>query len=233
MSRYNAPDGEFEPNSRDLVLLNNKGVTDPVEAGQIETELLVVAYVDSLEWVTMSMQFTAALICEMHRLWLGEFYPSAGQYRRVNLSKDGFLFCPAENIPSEMRRFENEHLSTYTPCRSIVSGVNPDGSRSQDTSRPSVAEVAFKASTVHAELLLIHPFREGNGRLGRWLADLMILQSGYPAPEYDLDADAKRRAYYSAMRKAFANDLRPLTALFVTWIERAEQLSAERPPPGR
>jgi hypothetical protein len=61
----------------------------------------------------------------------------------------------------------------------------------------------------------------------------MILQSGYPAPEYDLDDHAKRRDYYSAMRKAFANDLRALTALFVTWIERAEQLSAERPPLGR
>jgi hypothetical protein len=32
------------------------------------------------------------------------------------------------------------------------------------------------AHVVHAELLLIHPFREGNGRLARWLADLMALQ---------------------------------------------------------
>ena len=31
---------------------------------------------------------------------------------------------------------------------------------------------------VHTELLLIHPFRDGNGRLARWLADIMAAQAG-------------------------------------------------------
>ena len=82
-------------------------------------------------------------------------------------------------------------------------------------------------SVVHAELQLIHTFREGNGRLGRWLADLMVLQASYPAPEYDLDNDQKRNAYYSALRRGFAGDFKPLTSLFEYWIERAQQLDAE------
>ncbi len=31
-------------------------------------------------------------------------------------------------------------------------------------------------ATVHVELILIHPFREGNGRLSRLLADVMAVQ---------------------------------------------------------
>lgn len=40
---------------------------------------------------------------------------------------------------------------------------------------------------IHAEFLLIHPFREGNGRLARWLAELMCLQSGLPLPDFGFD----------------------------------------------
>ncbi|MDA8339742.1 MAG: Fic family protein, partial [Nitrospiraceae bacterium] len=34
-------------------------------------------------------------------------------------------------------------------------------------------EIITALSVVHAELMLIHPFREGNGRVGRLLAVLM------------------------------------------------------------
>jgi len=210
VSRYDAPAGEeseFEPGSSNRVLRNSQGITDQVAAEQVETELLTVAYVDSFD-LPISVQFSIETIRKMHRNWLGGFYPTAGEYRTVNVSKGGFMFCPASNIESEMQRFEREQLAELTPCSGLLS------------------EVAFKASVVHAELLLIHPFREGNGRLGRWLADLMVLQAGYPAPDYDLEDEAKRNTYYAAMRRAYAGDLRPLTSLFLAWIERAQQLPA-------
>jgi len=40
---------------------------------------------------------------------------------------------------------------------------------------------ATALAEVHAELILIHPFREGNGRLARLLALLMALQAGFAA----------------------------------------------------
>ncbi|MEQ1933094.1 MAG: Fic family protein, partial [Fimbriimonadaceae bacterium] len=207
---------------------------DPVEAERVETELLTVAYVDSFE-LPITLQFTAEIIRTMHRDWLGDLYPTAGEYRAVNLSKGGFTFCAAAYVAQEMERFEREQLAEHTPCRELVAAPYDSGAerefykkaRIPKTRLRSVEEVAFKTSVVHAELLLIHPFREGNGRLGRWLADLMILQGGYPAPEYDLDDDPKREAYYSAMRKAYGGDFTALTALFVTWIERAQQLPVE------
>ncbi len=237
MSRYDAyaeERGEYEPNSLNQVLRNKQGIINPVDAARIETELLTVAYVDSFE-LPISLKFTSAIIRELHRKWLGDFYYMAGEYRTVNVSKGGFMFCPAPNILAEMERLEREQLAEHTPC--LGSGNIPFGlefpsegpdktalSKSQPT---TVGEVAYRVSVVHAELQLIHPFREGNGRLGRWLADLMVLQAGYPAPEYDLDNDQKRNAYYSALRRGFAGDFKPLTSLFEYWIERAQQLDAE------
>ena len=60
------------------------------------------------------MRFTTQIICEMHRLWLGELYPMAGQFRTVNMSKGGFAFCAASYIGQEMQRLEREELA-YTP----------------------------------------------------------------------------------------------------------------------
>jgi cell filamentation protein len=49
----------------------------------------------------------------------------------------------------------------YTPCRF----QNPD-------------EIAHALAEVHVELVLIHPFPDGNGRIARLLSTLMALQAG-------------------------------------------------------
>ncbi len=38
----------------------------------------------------------------------------------------------------------------------------------------------MKNKEVHEELVLIHPFREGNGRVARLLSTLMAFQAGLP-----------------------------------------------------
>lgn len=35
-------------------------------------------------------------------------------------------------------------------------------------------------AVVHVEFILIHPFREGNGRMGRMLASVMAMQASKP-----------------------------------------------------
>ena len=40
-------------------------------------------------------------------------------------------------------------------------------------------------ATVHAELLFIHPFREGNGRTARLIANLMCRKQGLNAPHWE------------------------------------------------
>jgi cell filamentation protein len=205
MSRYGAPAGgdEFEPGSRCNVLRNRMGITRIVDAARVESELLAVAYVDSLSWVDTTTRFSARLVTEMHRLWLGDLYPVAGTYRTVDLAKNGFTFCHALYVPEQMVRFEREQLEGCTPCTGDLS------------------DVAEKVARVHAELVLIHPFREGNGRLARWIADLMTMQAGLPPPQYDLKLKESKLTYYAALRKGFYGELKDLQALFVAWIESA------------
>jgi len=42
-------------------------------------------------------RFTATDIRRIHQLWLGNVYEWAGEYRHVNVSKDGFMFAAAED----------------------------------------------------------------------------------------------------------------------------------------
>jgi cell filamentation protein len=79
------------------------------------------------------------------------------------MSKGGFPFAFPVQMPKLMAELEKGPLKQYTPCRGTLHG-----------------ELATALAVVHTELLLIHPFREGNGRLARLLASLMALQAGMP-----------------------------------------------------
>ena len=53
----------------------------------------------------------------MHRVWLGEIYSWAGEYRHVNVGKGSFMFA-ARRVPRLMREFERGPLHEYTHLRS-------------------------------------------------------------------------------------------------------------------
>jgi len=160
-------------------------------------------YLDLIENHTV---FTAETICQMHCDWLGELYEWAGEYRTVEMSKDGFTWPPAFLVAGNMERFSREILSKLTPMRT-----------------PHIDEAAHAMSIIHAELLLIHPFREGNGRLARWLADLMALQAGLPLPDYRLTgrgSKAQGNRYIAAVAKGYERDYADLSAFFSEALER-------------
>jgi fido (protein-threonine AMPylation protein) len=62
----------------------------------------------------------------------------------------------------------------------------------------------------HCSFEKIHPFLDGNGRVGRLLLNLILVRSGYPpAVIYKRD----RNRYLKALRKADAGDAGPLGEL--------------------
>jgi Fic-DOC domain mobile mystery protein B len=69
-------------------------------------------------------------------------------------------------------------------------------------------------------LVSIHPFPNGNGRLSRTAADLLLVERG--APRFTWNAanlvteNTTRLAYLSALRMADANDYKPLLAFVRT-----------------
>ena len=73
----------------------------------------------------------------------------------------------------------------------------------------------------NVELMLIHPFREGNGRLGRMLATLMALQAGLPILDFsDWDGE-KRESYFIAVRAGMDRDYCSMQELFAGIIENS------------
>jgi cell filamentation protein len=143
-----------------------------------------------------SPPITESLIREMHHHWLRKIYAWAGNYRRVNLSKEDITFPPASlpdgspNIPRLMKEFVDGVLNKYTPLH-----------KGDDLSK-----VAEAIAVVHGEFEMIHPFREGNGRIGRLIADLMALQAGYPPLIFDIEGKPQNKElYFDAMREVFVN----------------------------
>jgi cell filamentation protein len=87
----------------------------------------------------------------------------------------------------------------------------------------TATDISHALAVVHAELLLIHPFREGNGRLARWLADLMAAQAGLYLPKYQFTgrgAQASRAEYLEAVQRGYAGDYRALETFFARALER-------------
>jgi cell filamentation protein len=210
--RYRDPsgaEGAFEPGSRSRVLANLKGITSKRAMDLAEYEALIAAQKAYYRQLTPETRFTADLLREMHRDWLGELYVWAGAYRTVELQKDDFVWPPAWRVPDNMLAYERDTLARFTPCR------------------PADDEVIVEAmAVVHSELLLIHPFRDGNGRLARWLTDLMAVQAGLPVPDYALSGRGsveRRQRYVAAVRQGYVRNYRPLAGYFLEAVRRARR----------
>ena len=80
---------------------------------------------------------------------------------------------------------------------------------------PDGAETTLTAIT-HVELILIHPFREGNGRLSRLLADVMAVQGGYKPLDYK-SWEQNKTQYISAIHAGVSMDYEPMRH----WVREA------------
>lgn len=197
---------QYEEGSNGLVLKNSLHIQDKQIIEEVETrELYRVT-----DWLTeiydQEHRFTAADICSMHKKWLGTLYEWAGKYRQVTMSKGGFTFALPMVIPQLMADFEKNELNRFTPC----------------TFKDS-AEQAQALAIVHTELVLIHPFREGNGRLSRLLATLMALQAGLPPLDFSEFEGERKEEYFAAVRQGMARDYRPMEEVFSAVIVRTLQ----------
>ena len=210
-SKYEAfgPEAEFEPGSRGRVLRNLLGITRVRDMNEAESQALELAQDAALDRYSVDHRITAADICTLHKLWLGPIYSWAGNYRSVNISRDGFRFAHAPLITGLMTALERGALRRYTPCRTADD--------------PGIARALAE---VHAELILVHPFREGNGRLARLLALLMALQAGLPPLNFSPLIGRGKRQYIGGIHAAMGNDFAPLTKMFLRVIERSRRRDA-------
>jgi cell filamentation protein len=177
------------------VLPNRLGLTEPDHLAEAELLLLGQIYeavlIDELPNRSISIQD----LFDWHRRWLGNLYEWAGEQRSVNVSKGGFMFANAALIPQLLKQFERDCLARFTPC--------------YDLKGEALAEAI---AVTHVEIILIHPVREGNGRLSRLLADVMAVQAGHDPLDYSV-WDADKEGYFAAIRAGQGNDYGPMREL--------------------
>ncbi|MDV3950305.1 cell filamentation protein Fic [Elizabethkingia anophelis] len=187
--KYDIPDGQAE------ILPNKLGLQKPDEIAIAEFEGFLEAEILLTERLSSKTKFDAKYILKIHKLALAHLYTFAGKYRNVNLSKGGFQFSSALYLPQSMQAFEDEILSqlpsVYTDKEKLIKDV----------------------ATVHAELLFIHPFREGNGRAARILANLMVRKAGYEPLDFGKIKGEVFDQYIVAVQQAALKNYEPMTEI--------------------
>lgn len=193
----------LDKNEAKDVLLGKDVLARPRDIQEVINYRRVVEFIDD-EAKRHIEKITEPLIKKLHRIIVNKILPEeqSGEYRTkqvvVKNSQTGEVtFTPpaAIEVPFLMREF--------------IFWMNKE-----DDIHPVI-----KAGVVHHELVRIHPFVDGNGRVGRSLATLTLLLGGYDIRRffsleeyYDKDAVL----YYENLQKASAGDLSAWLEYF-TW----------------
>jgi len=182
MSRYDVSgsESEYQPGSENKVLENLARITDPTDMNVAETELLEALYIQVFDSFPDMMDFQK--ICQWHRAWLGNVYRWAGQYRTVDMSKPNMRFASPMQIHRLITAFDSQYLTRF--C---------------DLPKMSDEQLIRFLAEMHVEFILIHPFREGNGRISRLLLDVMAAKAGAQPLDYSLWNEHKEY-YFKAIQ---------------------------------
>lgn len=115
----------------------------------------------SLEKQGISGNFDITHFSNIHRFLFDEIYLFAGLFRTENIAKDNFRFAEWEYIESELNKLlDNLKSENYL----------------QNLDKQTLAE---RLAYYTAELNVLHPFREGNGRTTREFIRQLALKNNY------------------------------------------------------
>jgi cell filamentation protein len=162
ISEYDVKDPLFD--EKHGVLKNKLSIKDSEKLETIEIKHLLKAYEKAALEYSENHKFTEKDICYIHKLFFGDIYKWAGKYRNIDISSEKMRYCHAVYIPQNMKTFSNE-LYQLTPFK-------PELPRQ---------EILQRLAKIHGDLIIIHPFRDGNGRTTRLLCDLLLMQAEYKA----------------------------------------------------
>lgn len=120
----------------------------------------------------------------------GNVYDWAG-----SLTKDSFQFAATDRIPLLRDGFEKQFLSRSGELKSLAR-----------------LELVSYLAECHVEFILIHPFREGNGRLSRLLCDVLSVLAGKGLLDYSL-WDEHKAYCFKAIQAGVSGNYSPMKQL--------------------
>jgi len=141
-----------------------------------------------------TFNLTEDIIFEIHKILLRNIFDEKGGiYREARAVSVNFLTGEKLN-PYE--GYGNVEIKMHD----LIDWYNSENGRSLNP--------VLKAGLLHLELVRIHPFEEGNGRLARSLATLSLSADGYDVGHFfclDEYYDSNAKDYYEYLSNGFAN----------------------------
>ena len=142
------------------VLKNKLNIRDNNLLKTAEEEITLIKQMELLK-NPIKGNFTKAHLMNIHKFIFEDLYSFAGKIRKEQISKADTLFYPPNLIDTELDR---------------VFDKIKDENMLKETDKEKVFD---NLAYVMAELNVIHPFREGNGRSIREFIRLMAKRMGY------------------------------------------------------
>jgi Fic family protein len=163
-------------------------VRKPADAGEVLNYVRALDF--GLDQVRAGYPLSLMLIRELHRVLLTDV---RGADKRPGQVRDRAVFLGHGGQRLDKARF-------VPPCHTALEPLLADFVRflREHRALPVVAQLAL----MHYQFETIHPFNDGNGRIGRLLITLMLCERGVlPQPLLYLSAffEANRRDYYDRL----------------------------------
>lgn len=116
------------------------------------------AFQELVQFANATTPITTDTILHLHQLVMQQILPTAGEWRTVPVTIRGVALVPpsAAQVPALMQEW--------------VAWVNDAGHRYDPIICAAIAHHGFEA---------VHPFEDGNGRVGRLLLNLLLMRDGY------------------------------------------------------
>ena len=168
MSKYQFQESDIYLPGTDIPK-NRLGVTEADLLHEIEANLLQQAYQIFIAELQPATRFDEAYFKSLHQRTWASLYEWAGEYRSVDMSKGGSLFCRAAFLEKESQRlFGQLEQEDYLK-------------QAADWPKEKFAE---RMAHYQCELIALHPFYELNGRITRLFFDLIAMYNGYGPVDY-------------------------------------------------
>jgi Fic family protein len=135
---------------------------------------------------------------DLHQLVLRRLDNEAGRYRGCNVIITGAGHTPPDH------HLVDEHMQNFFDWyRGEAQKLHP----------------VERAARVHADLVIIHPFRDGNGRTSRLAMNLELMRAGFPTAIIPVE---DRAAYYQNLDRAgMGADYDPFVQQLGQLVERS------------
>ncbi len=180
------------------VLINKEEIRIAKDLAKFEADTTIIRQYELENENLIKGRFGVAHLKKIHKYIFQDVYPFAGKIRLEDITKGHTVFCKSEYIAANL-----ENILTKLKNENYLSGLD-------------MGEFSKKAAYYLAEINMVHPFREGNGRTIREFIRQLALRNEYIINWSLIDRDTLLQATIIAVK----NDYGPLSECVYQAIEK-------------